>query len=306
MTLNRREILNGIFSTGTLIGCGALSSCSAVPHKASVSALSAGLPVVKGPWFSREPVDDRLTRFQQNYVRLITGPNLWRLVGPERDLVVDSGMGIVLLRQELPELFSRNPVMFISHFHVDHAGGAHEFDDVRVYQSGVSELQAPPSMPGIVFTQEMLSSPWNSVARDLHITTSTSFLSARPSEDYELERHRVRPVVKPRGMFEEDRIDLGKDVQFTVVHLPGHTHASAGLFNEKTGELFAGDVAYGPDGGQMHPDPVDGSIPDYLVTLEKLKEMDVRIAYGGHGTVLDGPTLRALADEYRNKWGIAR
>ena len=53
--------------------------------------------------------------------------NIWHVEGRDRDLVVDTGMGIAALRTAFPDLFEHDPVAFITHGHYDHTGGAHEF-----------------------------------------------------------------------------------------------------------------------------------------------------------------------------------
>ena len=40
------------------------------------------------------------------------------------------------------------------------------------------------------------------------------------------------------------------------------------------------------------------SIPDYLVTMQRLMSFDCRLALGGHGAPFDGARLRAIAADY--------
>ena len=47
--------------------------------------------------------------------------------------MVDSGLGIVALRDALPHLFERDPILVLSHAHLDHMGGAHEFAQCWVH-----------------------------------------------------------------------------------------------------------------------------------------------------------------------------
>jgi len=57
-----------------------------------------------------------------------------------------------------------------------------------------------------------------------------------------------------------DEIDVGGDVVFRVVELPGHSPGSVGLFNNVTRELFTGDALYDT--------PLDGSYPLYDILID--------------------------------------
>ena len=53
--------------------------------------------------------------------------NIWILTGTDKDLVVDAGLGVHSLRSGAPALFEREPDLLLTHAHLDHIGGAHEF-----------------------------------------------------------------------------------------------------------------------------------------------------------------------------------
>ena len=54
--------------------------------------------------------------------------NIWHVRGRDRDLLVDTGLGICSLRDFAPDLFDREIVAVASHSHYDHTGGLGEFD----------------------------------------------------------------------------------------------------------------------------------------------------------------------------------
>ena len=85
-------------------------------------------------------------------------------------------------------------------------------------------------------------------------------------------------------MLEEgDIIDLGNRA-FEVLHLPGHTPGSIGLWEADSGILFAGDAIY--DGPLLATLP-GANIDDYINTLERLMTLPVKIVHGGHEQSFD-------------------
>jgi len=69
---------------------------------------------------------------------------------------------------------------------------------------------------------------------------------------------------------------------FRVLHLPGHTPGSIGLWDEQAGVLFSGDTLFYGNYGRT--DLPGGSTPQLFASLERLFAMDGGIkVYPGHG-----------------------
>ena len=91
-----------------------------------------------------------------------------------------------------------------------------------------------------------------------------------------------------------DVIDLG-DRAFEVLHLPGHSPGSIGLWDERSGVLFSGDAVY--DGPLL--DELDGSdIAAYVATMARLRELPVTVVHGGHEPSFGRARLVELCDDY--------
>jgi glyoxylase-like metal-dependent hydrolase (beta-lactamase superfamily II) len=91
-----------------------------------------------------------------------------------------------------------------------------------------------------------------------------------------------------------DGVDLG-DRAFEVLHLPGHSPGSIGLWEEATGTLFSGDAVY--DGPLL--DQLDGSDVDaYLSTMRRLRDLPVAVVHGGHEPSFGRERLVELCDAY--------
>lgn len=69
--------------------------------------------------------------------------NIWHLRGRERDLLVDSGWGVVSMRRHIPLVTERPLVAVASHTHFDHIAGHHEFAERWVHRAEAAFLVAP-------------------------------------------------------------------------------------------------------------------------------------------------------------------
>ena len=92
-----------------------------------------------------------------------------------------------------------------------------------------------------------------------------------------------------KGTFQKFTPDLAVDESFdlsqygldaTVLHIPGHSKGSIGILT-KDGDLFCGDLFYNMPGFRF----VD-NMADYSDSLRKLKGLNVRTIYPGHGKAL--------------------
>ena len=91
-----------------------------------------------------------------------------------------------------------------------------------------------------------------------------------------------------------DVVDTG-DRAFEVLHLPGHSPGSIGLWEASTGILFSGDAVY--DGPLL--DELEGSnIDDYVKTMERLRDLPVTVVHGGHEASFDRDRLVEICDDY--------
>jgi len=245
-----------------------------------------------GDWFRVAALGDGLTRIEEPYVDELVSANIWHLRGSERDLVVDSGLGVASLRTALPWLFEHDPVLVLTHAHLDHLGGANEFADVRVHGAELDEVRRPGPVSLVTRTELELLGLGDEYSPDE--VPPELLLKALPSADYDVGSYALQAVPPAVAVSEGDLIDLG-DRRFTVLHLPGHTPGSLSLHEVATGVLFTGDVLY--EGGLI--DSCIGSdVPAYRATMQRLLDLEVTRVYAGHGRVLDRSELRAVVSDY--------
>lgn len=248
---------------------------------------------VRTEWFASAELADDVTRIVEPSVNPFLRSNIWHVPGRDRDLVVDTGMGIGDLRSAFPALFEREPLVFVTHGHYDHTGGAHEFSD-RWSHSSEASMMAHPEIATLV-TDELSDSFAKALAAGSPAGAAPTFLiDAIPYPGYDVISYRT--VAAPSTTLAEDgdAVSLG-DRSFEVIHLPGHTPGSAGLFEHDTGMLFTGDVLY--DGDLLDELP-ESNIEAYVESMRRLLTLPVTVVHAGHEDSFGAERLSALVEDY--------
>ena len=256
------------------------------------------IEAVVGPWFRRETLADGVTLLSEPYVDPFARCNIWHVRGRERDLLIDTGLGIRSLREAASDLLERPLTAVITHSHFDHIGGAYEFDDRLGHERERAEMAAPSSFSGL--TAAALGPELVGQLRAAGYALPDTLLSGLPHAAYRLEDFMIRSAPLTRTVTDGDIVDLG-DRCFEVLHLPGHSPGSIGLFERATKTLFSGDAVY--DGPLLFELP-GASIQAYGSSLRRLLELDVEVVHAGHDPSFGRARLRAIAEEYLRRWQI--
>jgi glyoxylase-like metal-dependent hydrolase (beta-lactamase superfamily II) len=109
-----------------------------------------------------------------------------------------------------------------------------------------------------------------------------------------MDSYAIAPAPPTRLVEDGSIIDIGGR-SFEVLHLPGHSPGSIGLWEQATGILFSGDALYD---GPLLDELEDSSIPDYVRTMKRLREIPVRVVHGGHDPSFGRERLIELVDAY--------
>jgi glyoxylase-like metal-dependent hydrolase (beta-lactamase superfamily II) len=126
-----------------------------------------------------------------------------------------------------------------------------------------------------------------------------TFITALPRADFNMRIFSRPPAPATRTVEEGEVVDLGDRV-FEVLHLPGHSPGSIGLWEAGTATLFSGDAIY--DGPLL--DELPGSdVAVYMNTMRRLESLPVRVVHAGHDPSFDGRRLRELARQYLDRQG---
>jgi glyoxylase-like metal-dependent hydrolase (beta-lactamase superfamily II) len=257
---------------------------------------AADLPVAT-TWFLRADIGDGITRITEPHVDILEQANVWHVRGRDRDLLIDSGMGVVPLRPAFPDLFEgRETIALATHTHLDHIGGIHEFEHRWVHPIEADLLEHPQG--GTLISAEMPLDLRERFVAAGYPPLGDYLIHALPYPGYEPETYVLHGGTPTRLIREGEYIDLG-DRRFTVLLVPGHSPGSIALFEEATGILFAGDVIY--DGPLLYEGP-GMDVHAYRRSFDLLESLPISIVHAGHDPSFGKSRLDAIIAAYRERW----
>lgn len=250
-------------------------------------------------WFEQRRIDDDITLLWEPHVVPLVRCNCWHIKGRDRDLMVDTGMGIASLSDAARHLFGKKVTAVATHTHLDHIGSHHEFESTIVHELEAENLRSPSWKGSLLrsgFAAE-LGEEFCEMCDKVGYAFGNEVITALPHEGYDLESFEIRAANATEVVQEGDVIDLGNRV-FEVLHLPGHSPGGIGLWEAKTGTLFSGDTIY--DGPLL--DEVGGAdVPAYVKTMKRLRELPVTVVHAGHDPSFGRDRLIELIDLYLSK-----
>jgi glyoxylase-like metal-dependent hydrolase (beta-lactamase superfamily II) len=217
--------------------------------------------VAVGDWFASKECDNRIWHIWEPYVVEKTRCNIWHVKGKERDLIIDSGMGLASLADYMAITPGKPILAVASHTHFDHVGGHHEFAERAVHRSEADILSQP--------------SRHNTV---IDICVSEHTFLAYPETDFDPESYNIDPAPPTMLLEGGEILDLGNR-KFEVLHYPGHSPGSIALWESDCGVLFSGDVVYD---GELSDKLYHSDRTEYEQSLKRLREIPVRTVHGGH------------------------
>lgn len=254
------------------------------------------LPITQN-WFDRENLADGITRLSEPYVDPFARCNVWHVRGRDRDLLIDTGLGVASLREAAADLFGHGVTAVLTHSHFDHIGGAYEFSSRVAHASEVEELARPRGFRGL--TARALADELVQGLRAAGYSVPDHLLTALPHEAFAVEDYRVQSAPLTGTVEDGDVIDLG-DRAFEVLEVPGHSQGSIALWEARTKTLFSGDAIY--DGPLLFELP-GSSVADYIRTLRRLLTLDVSVVHAGHDPSFGKQRLHEIARSYLTRWG---
>lgn len=148
------------------------------------------------------------------------------IVGDDRALLFDTGLGIGDIRSVVTGLTDRDIVVLNSHTHYDHIGGNYQFETIYGRDTPYTRSRMAGSEPSAV--AGFLREGW--VWKDLPL-------------GFDPDTYRSRPFDIDVVVAEGDVIDIGGR-QLEILETPGHAPDSICLLDRENRLLFTGDTFY--------------------------------------------------------------
>lgn len=225
--------------------------------------------------FSIQKLSHGVSRILETHICESWRCNIWHIQGRDRDLVVDTGMGLWPIADHIAAIRERPILAFCTHSHHDHAGGLFQFIN-RLGHSAEAEIFANPTRA-------------NTVAGLL----ASSVIKTPPNPAFDASSWCYPSAPLTLEVSEGDVIDLGDRVLQTL-HFPGHSPGSVGLWEANSGLLFTGDALYD---GTLY-DHLYHSVPETLCeSLRRLREIPVSTVHAGHYQSFDRARMHTVIDE---------
>jgi glyoxylase-like metal-dependent hydrolase (beta-lactamase superfamily II) len=207
------------------------------------------------------------------------------VVGDDRALLVDAGIGVGDLRSLVADLIDVPVSLLLTHSHWDHIGAAAQFDDVSIHE----RERGPDGRVGIdTLTDEFVDRPaqyaaeWQATGRDL-------------PDGFDPETYGIEDATDVAAVTDGDTFDLGGRT-LEVVHLSGHSPGHVAALDRQAGVLYGGDVIHEDHNLYVHF--ADCDLADYAASFERLCALRDDGAFDtlltGHNPPLAGEDLTIL------------
>jgi glyoxylase-like metal-dependent hydrolase (beta-lactamase superfamily II) len=206
------------------------------------------------PWFEVYQVTEGTLALLEgsHYEEVIS----YLILGSERAILFDTGMGIGDIQAEVERLTSLPVIVVNSHCHYDHVGDNYRYSEVWAFDND-SEIAR---IEGGKTPQECM-----------HYLEPGSYLDLPAG--FDPSAYEIRPSPVTRRLQHLETIDLGGRT-LTVYHTPGHSPGSICLLDDQDDLLFTGDTFYP---GMMYAHFEDSDFDVYQESAQSLVDLLPRV-----------------------------
>lgn len=185
--------------------------------------------------------------------------NVALIVGEEKAALLDTGTGIVEWDPIIKSITDKPYEVYLTHGHVDHAGGMRQFDKIYMHEADAEAAQA-------------LTADERKNYVSLMIAQSGTLYAM--TEDSVIEWDNDPEIV---SIAEGDVIDLGGR-ELEVYETPGHTPGSVCFLDRASSIMFTGDACnqntlLAPGGGEWFVQNQKTTVTTELETAKKLRDL---------------------------------
>ena len=206
-------------------------------------------------WFTTEQIDK--DTFIISEYRHPEETHCYLLIGSERCLLIDTGLGIGNISAETESLTDKPITAVATHIHWDHIGGHKYFPSFYAHEKELDWLNGFP-LP-IAAIKKMLS-------------------EGELPDDFDLDEYSIFQG-EPSGLLSDgDEINLGGRT-VTVIHTPGHSPGHMCFWEAERGYLFSGDLVYK---GILYANYQSTDPIAYLDSVKKIARLPVKRIFPAH------------------------
>ena len=229
-----------------------------------------------GDWFTVDKIDEN-TYIISEY-RHWEETHCYLLNGTEKSLLIDTGLGICNIYDEVVKLTDKPVIAIATHIHWDHIGGHRYFPEFYAHSEEVN---------------------WLNGEFPLSTETVRNMVVDRCDlpEWFDVSGYTMFQGMPKRVLKDRDIIDIGgRTVE--VLHTPGHSPGHICFFEKDEGYLFTGDLVYKDTLFAYYPstDPTA-----YLASLERIAELSVNMVFPAHHSLDIKPEIIVrMRDAFRD------
>lgn len=210
-----------------------------------------------GDWFTIDHID-KDTHMISEY-RHWEETHAYLLNGSTRSLLIDTGLGIENIYEEVIKLTDKPVIAVATHIHWDHIGGHRYFPEFYAHEDEVCWLtgEFPLTLEQIkAYVVERCDLP----------------------ENFNVDNYEFFQGTPVRVLKDQDLIDIGGRV-IQVLHTPGHSPGHMCFWEEARGYLFTGDLVYKDTLFAYYPSTDPAA---YLASVERIAALPAKKVFPAH------------------------
>lgn len=208
-------------------------------------------------WFTIDKIDEN-TYIISEY-RHWEETHCYLLNGKSKSLLIDTGLGICNIYDEVIKLTDKPVIAVATHIHWDHIGGHKYFPDFYVHQEELGWLKGEFPLSADTVREMVVD-------------------RCELPENFDVSNYNMFQGVPTRVLRDRDTIDIGGRI-IEIFHTPGHSPGHMCFWEKESGYLFTGDLVYKDTLFAYYPstDP-----KAYLNSLEKISLLPAKKIFPAH------------------------
>ena len=227
-------------------------------------------------WFTIDKIDNETIIISE--YRHWEETHCYLLNGKEKSLLIDTGLGISNIYDEVRKLTDKPIAAVATHIHWDHIGGHKYFPEFYAHAEELDWLNGKFPLSRETVRQMVLD-------------------RCDPPEDFDIGKYELFQGAPARVLRDGDVIDLGGRL-VEVLHTPGHSPGHMCFFERERGYLFTGDLVYKDVLLAYYPSTDPAA---YLASMERVAALPASRVFPGHHSLdIQPEILVRIRDAFRS------